>query len=511
MDQATKELGQLDETALQGLAERLAPQLRAGDFLALRGDLGAGKTTFARFLIRALLERDDEEVPSPTFALVQPYDHSRFPIHHFDFYRLTGPEEAAELGVDEAIESGLAIAEWPERLEGRLPADRLELMLAEADAPDLRRVTLEGHGRWAARLERFGALQSFIKAAGWARARQSYLNGDASVRGYMRLRSGICAALLMDWPRAPDGPPIRGNLPYSRIAHLAEDVRPFVAVAAALRDAGLCAPEIYAQDLEAGFLLIEDFGDLTFTWLAGEGRDLAPAYRLAVDALIALRQHPPAPVLKAEGVEHALPDYDREALSIETELLLDWYLPAMRGAEAAETIREDFAALWRAQFDWLRGQPQRWVLRDYHSPNLIWRPAETGLARLGIIDFQDAMRGSPAYDLVSLLQDARLDLPDGLEDELLRYYCDRAAAAAPDFDSAAFTRAYRLLGAQRATKILGIFARLARRDGKRAYLQHLPRIARYLAANLADPHLAELKVWYEREVPQDMEGLAARI
>ena len=261
--------------------------------------------------------------------------------------------------------------------------------------------------------------------------------------------------------------------------------------------------------MKFGLLLLEDFGDLTFTRLAGEGADLAPLYRTAVDALLSLRGRPPEPVLSSGGATHILPDYDHEALGIETELVPDWLLPALSGHATPPGPRAEFTALWAEQFDWLVKQPTGWVLRDFHSPNLIWRPERQGLARLGIIDFQDALRGHPAYDLVSLLQDARLDLPGGLEAELLAYYCENAAKAEPGFDRAAFSRAYHLLGAQRATKILGIFTRLARRDGKRAYLQHMPRMARYLAANLADPDLAKLKSWYEREVPQELEGIAA--
>lgn len=508
---ACLQYSKVDETELQRRASTLAPRLRPGDFIALRGDLGAGKTTFARFLIRELIGRDQEEVPSPTFSLVQPYEAPRFPIHHFDFYRLSGPDEASELGIDEALDAGLVIAEWPERLEDCLPADRLEIALCDESVPGYRDVWVNGQGSWEARLQRYWEIESFLRDAGWPDPHHSYVNGDASARAYARLRQDSRTALLMDSPKASDGPPIRDGLPYSRIAHLAEDVRPFIAVANALRHAGLSTPQIFAQDLEAGLLLIEDFGDLTFTRLNAEKYYLTPLYRLAADALLLLRAHPPEPILKAEGVQHTLPLYDRGALAIETELLLDWFLPALRGIETPANVREEFAALWAEQFGWLLDQPSGWVLRDFHSPNLIWRPESRGLARLGIIDFQDAMRGHTAYDLVSLLQDARIDLPGGLEAELLTYYCGRAAAANPRFEHEAFLRAYRLLGAQRATKILGIFARLARRDGKRAYLQHMPRIARYLAANLTDPHLKRLKLWYEREVPQDIEGIAVQI
>ncbi len=497
------------EAELATLAEALAPRLRPGDFIALYGELGAGKTAFARALIRTLLANPQEEVPSPTFALVQPYESARFPIVHFDFYRLADPEEATELGVDEALARGLAIAEWPERLGSRLPGDRLDIRFDDGDSVHTRNATVTGHGGWIGRLERLTAAQRFITESGWAGARQSYVNGDASVRSYSRLAREGDSVILMDWQKAPDGPPIRANLPYSRIAHLAEDVRPFVAVAQALREAGLAAPEIYAADLARGFLLIEDFGDAVFTRLSAQGADMLPLYRLAVDALLVLRRNPPPAAMAYDGGTHTLPAYDREALGIETELLVDWFLPAVRGCETSLAVREDFASLWGAPFDWLLTQPAGWVQRDYHSPNLVLREVGEGLQRLGILDFQDAMRGHPAYDLVSLLQDARLDLPPDLESELLAYYCANAAAQEPDYDEAAFFRAYRLLGAQRNTKILGIFARLARRDGKRAYLQHMPRVARYLASDLQHCDLAALKSWYERELPGDIARLAA--
>lgn len=501
----------LSEAALGQLAGKLAPRLRAGDFLALRGDLGAGKTAFARVLIRAVTERPEEDVPSPTFALVQPYESKRFPIHHFDFYRLSGLGEAAELGMGEALDAGLVIAEWPDRLGGALPADRLEISLTEADLPDRRHASLEGFGTWAARLARFAAIDRFVSGTEWRHAQHLYLNGDASTRGYTRLRANGSSVMLMDSPRMPDGPPIRQNRPYSQIAHLAEDVKPFVAMAEALRGAGLAAPRIHAADFDAGLLILDDFGDETFTKIAAEGGDLFGPYRLAVDALLLLRQTPPGVVLTASGVRHKLPEFDREALGIETELVLDWFLPAVTGAEPPRAVREEFASLWYEQFDWLLQQPAGWVLRDYHSPNLLWRSGAKGLDRLGIIDFQDAMRGHPAYDLVSLLQDARLDLPAGFESALFDHYCEHAASGNAGFDRASFSRAYRLLGAQRATKLLGIFTRLCRRDGKRAYLQHFPRAARYLAENLNDPDLARLKSWYERELPGDVASLAAKL
>jgi N-acetylmuramate 1-kinase len=490
-----------DLEELSRLAAALAPRLRLRDAVALWGDLGAGKTAFARFLIQAQLEDESAEVTSPSFPLLQVYESTRMTIYHFDFYRTSGPDDLPELGFCDALEDGLVLMEWPERLGAELPQERLDIRFTETSDADVRCVSLEGVGpSWSERLKRFAAWRAFIDSAGWSGARPVYAAGDASTRSYARLWRGQKSAILMDSPRQPDGPPVRGALPYSQIAHLAEDVRPFVAVDAALRRAGVAAPEIYAQDLSQGFLLLEDFGDWAFT---RDGvQDIQ--YRAAVDVLLHLRKTPPARELPfGEGV-HVLPAYDREALTIETELLLDWFLPAAVGHAPSAAVREDFAQLWDAQFDWLLAQPKGWTLRDFHSPNLIWRPDEAGLARVGLIDFQDAMLGHAAYDLVSLLQDARQNAPAELEAALLHAYCDAAAQSEPNFDREAFVRAYALLGAQRNTKILGIFARLAMRDGKRAYLAHIPRIARYLTRDLEHPSLSNLKAWFDREAPHDI-------
>lgn len=486
---------------LRGLAHILAPYLRKGDVIALSGELGAGKTTFARFLIENIAG-EEVEVPSPSFPLVQSYELSRLRVFHFDFYRLADPSELDELGFDDALGEGLVIIEWPERIGDRLPADRLEVTLEETVDPQARRVMITGAGGWQRRLKRIKAATAFLRRAGWSAASCEFLAGDASVRSYVRLWQNGRTALLMDWERQPDGPPLANGVPYSRIAHLAEDAGPFVAVAGALREAGFAVPEIYAQDLDNGFLLIEDFGDRVVAREAAAGTDLIRLYRPAVDLLLRLRRVPlPACLPIAEGRTHTLPAYDRDALHIETGLLLDWFLPAVSDSEPGREARAHFHELWEEALAWLNEDEEGWVLRDFHSPNLILRDNADGRGKLGIIDFQDAVRGHFAYDLASLLQDARLDVPMSVEAALFTYYCERADEADPSFDAVRFRRAYAILGAQRNTKILGIFARLAIRDGKRAYIRHIPRVRRYLERNLTHPALAQLRAWYERYMP----------
>lgn len=491
-----------DEAATIAAATRLAGELRAGDLVTLSGALGAGKTTFARALIRTLLADPEAEVPSPTYTLLQSYEGPRFNIVHADLYRIADPAELAELGWEEAAENALVLVEWAERAGDILATDRIEVELATTGPTGAgRRLILTGHGNCAARLERAKSIQVLLDRTGFGEVRRDFMMGDASVRAYERLsdensgRKGI----LMIAPRRPDGPPIRLGKPYSQLVHLAESVHAFVAIANGLRLEGFSAPEIYGHDLDAGLLVIEDLGPLG---IVDEQGPMPERYRASVEALAELHARTlPAELPVAAGLVHKLHRYDLEALTIEAELLLDWYFPysAKRSPNASQRL--SFVDHWVSTLEPVLAGPKTWVLRDYHSPNLIWLPEREGVRKVGIIDFQDCVLGHPAYDVASLLQDARVTVPEALELQLLGAYARARRLADPAFDLAAFTAAYAILGAQRATKILGIFIRLDRRDGKPAYLMHLPRVEAYLRRCLAHPALAKLKGWYETHLP----------
>ena len=312
--------------------------------------------------------------------------------------------------------------------------------------------------------------------------------------------------MLMDWPPVSDGPPIRDGRPYCQIAHLARRGTPFIAVSDWLRlKAGLSAPAVAAFDLDSGLFLVDDLGDAVFGNLIAGGKSLDPLYELAVDGLLAVRaSKPPRDLPLPHDAPYRVPDFDREAQEVELDLLLQWYFKLFPTGCAPETLTRTFFEAWSPFLDWLPTQKQDLLLRDYHSPNLLLCEERSGLASLGIIDFQDAVWGHPAYDLVSLLQDARLEVPEETERTLYARYCAGAEKADPSFDPASFAKAYAILGAQRNTKILGIFARLSLRDGKNGYLAHLPRIHCYLLRNLAHPDLRPLRAWYEAHVrPSD--------
>lgn len=491
-----------DEAATIGLAADVARWVRPGDLVTLAGDLGAGKTTFARALIRALMRDPDLEVPSPTFTLMQIYEGGSYPIVHADLYRIGRPEELAELGWEEAADGALVVVEWPEHAGLYLTGDRLDIAFSidAGRGADYRAATLTGIGAMAPRLTLAHAINALLAGTEWSTAERIPMQGDASTRAYERLRkpAGQTAVLMISPPR-PDGPALRSGKSYGALAHLAEDISAFVAIDKGLRMAGLSAPEILALDRATGVALLEDFG--------GEGvvdsqGVILERYAEAVAALAHLHHSPlPDTLPVADQLIYRLAPYDIDALAIEVELLLDWYAPHVAHATLTSGAQATFVNLWRHTLRDIVNMAATWTLRDYHSPNLLWLPQRTSFARVGVIDFQDCVLGHPAYDVVSLLQDARIDVPDEMELRLLGLYAQLRQAGGERFDIAGFASAYAVLGAQRATKILGIFARLDKRDHKPDYLAHLPRIAKYLAKNLAHPLLSELHGWYETHLP----------
>jgi N-acetylmuramate 1-kinase len=491
-----------NETATSHLMADLALLIGPGDVITLTGDLGAGKTAAARALIRYLAGDELLEVPSPTFTLVQAYDLAPFPLVHADLYRVNDATELEEIGLSPLPEGAVVLIEWPERAAAVLPEDRIDIALGQLPAlgSDVRAAEITGHGKAAALVARLEALQHFLAAAGYADAGRQRMAGDASIRSYARLIRDDAPVILMNSPRRPDGPPIYSGKSYSAAVHLAEDVKPFVAIAGGLRERGFSAPAIHHADLDAGFLITEDFGTAGF--VEGEPpRPIAERYEAAVDLLAALHRQPLPDILSpGPGLSYVIPPFDTDALLVEVGLMPEWYLPD-RGTALSDDLRAEFVRMWRELLRKPANAPRTWVLRDFHSPNLIWLEARSGIARVGIIDFQDAVLGPAAYDLVSLLQDARIDVPEKLELTLLTRYIKARRGSGDAFDAAAFAELYAIMSAQRNTRLLGTFARLNRRDGKPDYLRHQPRIWTYLSRSLAHPVLAPMREWYSAHVP----------
>lgn len=340
------------------------------------------------------------------------------------------------------------------------------------------------------------AIAKFLSQTEFAAAAFTPIAGDASTRSYRRARIGDKSAILLLAPpaaEAPECPPDaspeeRARLGYNACARLAgPNLTAFTAIARVLRDVGLSAPAIYADDPAKGFALIEDLGDDLYVKSAS-GDDEAPLYENAVRALVHLHHAAPPPPRQAN---YRMLSYDATAMRAETHLLMEWYWELKTGHAPSADLIAQYQGLFDAAIARLSA-PSAIVLRDYHAENLLWLPHRDGVARVGIIDFQDGLIGHGAYDLVSLLEDARRDVAIDLQQAMIDFYVKDASQSIDNFDTDQFMLDYNILAAQRNAKILGIFARLYLRDKKNRYLDFLPRVEAHFARDLKRAGLEDI-------------------
>lgn len=325
---------------------------------------------------------------------------------------------------------------------------------------------------------RINAADQFLTAHGWAEVTRRPLAGDASFRRYERVTAADGTKMVL-----MDAPPPQ------------EDVRPFVTIANHLLDSGLSAPRILATDLDQGFLLLEDLGDDTYTRLLAAGHDECALYELATDVLIHLSQMPEERIAPP-GV---LP-YGEARLLEEVDRLNEWYLPLVETAPVSDEAHQEYLSLWRDILPTAWRVPSSLILFDYHVDNLLLLPDRNGVAACGLLDFQDAVIGPLTYDLMSLLEDARRDIDPALVYDMKARYC----AAFPIIAKDDFDASWAVMAAQRHVRVIGTFARLKIRDGKPHYLEHMPRLWRYMDSCLEHPILAPLKVWLDTHVPDPL-------
>ena len=479
--------------ATDQLGHELALLARPGDVILLEGDLGAGKSSLARAFLRSLLGNPEAEIPSPTFTLIQLYEDARIPASHADLYRLSHPDEAYELGMQDMAQSHVQLIEWPDRLEGEiLSPNSLHIHLDLDHEGRIAELTAEG--TWQSRLEKFSHIRRLLQKANWQEAERQFLEGDASTRRYERLIQNNRHAILMDMPARDDRTLLANGKTYSETAKLATSIHAVAAINQALSEKGFSAPKTYASDLDHGLMLLEDLGDQVFGRLYRQNFNMAEPLKAAISLLANIAQCEFSPELKTpEGQIHTLPTYDAAAFRAELDVYLDWYVPNITQEKASADFRQNFHDLWhRLLAPSLASKPVL-VMRDYHSPNLIWLPERKANARIGLIDTQDALLGPAAYDVASLIQDARVAISHDVAQGLLEHYCSLRQAEMAQFSPTDFSQEVWILSTQRIFKILGIFLRLAKRDGKRQYLSLIPQLFVYLDHNLALPSLSPLR------------------
>jgi tRNA threonylcarbamoyl adenosine modification protein YjeE len=483
-----------DEAGTRRLADDLAAILRAGDVIALHGDLGMGKSALARAIVRRLAGDADLDVPSPTFTLVQSYETARLPVHHFDLYRLADPDELTEIGFFDLVAEGAALIEWPERAGDDLPDDRLDIIITEGDSRDGRQFELIGDAdAWAGRIEETLATRALLDRAGLVGAERRHLHGDASTRSFERATTATTSAVVMHWPlwraflkRADDDR-------YEDIVHLADNLTAFSAIADTLRREGFRSPRILTSDAERRIMIVEDLGS---EGVVRNGVPIAERYLVAACRLadLAAIRWPDVATDDAGG-RWPMPRYDRRALATEVGLLPTWYAPKITGAPLSPEARAEWDSLWDGLLARFDDDQRHLVLRDYHSPNILWQALGDPI---GLIDFQDGLLGSPAYDLAALITDARVDIPDDLAEAMTAAYVERRRAQDAGFDADEFAERVAILGAQRNGKILGRFVEYAARTGRTHHLSFLPRVRANFEKALGEKVLAGVKLWYER-------------
>lgn len=319
--------------------------------------------------------------------------------------------------------------------------------------------------------------ESFLKKCGALPESIVFLAGDASPRRYYRLKKeeGHTAVLMVE--------PLENT-----------SMPAFIHTAELLLQGGFRVPRIYGEDRENGFLLLEDLGDYTFNRAL---KNFSPEtlYKAAIDVILALYEKTTKGILSSSHIKpYTYEDYKRELT-----VFIEWYVPYVARIKLSEKAVEDFFSLWQEALSPVVSTPQKTlVLRDYHIDNLLWMEMEKDLHRVGLLDFQDALYGHLAYDLVSLLEDARCDISPDLQKSLYQYFI----AKLPTIDHTLFWRDYNIIGAQRSTKILGVFARIAKKKSLFHYLDHLPRVWRWIEQDLKHPEMLDLKAWYDYYIPE---------
>lgn len=355
--------------------------------------------------------------------------------------------------------------------------------------------------------EREQEITAFLERAAWGDATRSPVPGDASARRYERLSLDGARAVLMDapmesdLPAEPEGatPAQRSALGYGAQARLAgADPAAFICIADALSSRGFSAPKILAYDADAGLILLEDLGaDLFAPIVAKTPTQERPLYMAAVDALAAIYRSSFADVLRVDELSWRLRDYDDTALMAEMTLMSDWYAPDT-GVNLSDKALAEWQDIWADTLPLINAHAAGLALRDFHAENIFWLPERAGTARVGLIDFQDALLTHPAYDLASLIEDIRRDVDPSLTEDLKARFCQQSGIAYDDN----FKAAYAVLAAQRATKLLGFPVRADKAFGKPQYRRLLPRVKRHLNHNLNHSALGAVRDWYGRYVPE---------
>lgn len=470
--------------------ENLCKIIESNDVILLNGKIGSGKTTLARHIINQILQIDISEITSPTFNLYQVYENNNQKINHYDFYRIENDIDLQEIDLEDSLGEGITIIEWADKYQNYLPDSYLEIEILEIDC--FRTYKLRGCGSFKNRINKHNSLVSFLSKFKKPIIKVEKIQGDASKRIYKRIQTKEESLILMiyDEKEKKENP-----------SKLSEQIHDYVSICQYLSDINIRVPKIYAVDYKNQFLIQEDFGDLKYSEIFLK-EDFRKLYEPAIDTLINIAKNECPKNIKTDQAIYKFEDYDKNIYLSEVNIFIDWYWPYVKGSVCIDDIKLEFLEIWKNLLDKI-SDDKSLVLRDFHSPNLIFQPHGNGIGKCGVIDFQDALIGHPLYDLVSLAQDARVSIKLDQEFFLIEYYMKNLNFKNYQFNNHEFMNQYNILGAQRALKILGVFARLSMAYQKHEYLIHIPRILDYINRNIRNESLTSLSSWLTKNFPEE--------
>ena len=474
-----------DLSDLEKFVRELSPLLIKGDVVALNGQIGSGKTTLAKLLINNLTQTPIEDIISPTFTLCQTYNRDALEIVHYDFYRIESEVELLEIDLHESLKDKICIIEWANKFSDLLPKDRIEILIECANTERVYNIT--PLGRFKEAIININKMENFLCNLDIKFTELKKLPGDASNRKYFRVIRPDDTMILMDATQEND---IRGK------TGLSNGVDDFIVIGEYLDSIDVRVPKLIARNKIDNMILEEDLGEYCYTDILTKD-NYRKLYSPAIKTLIHISDIKHPKNISKDSNPHYLQDFDLDIYLNEAEIFIDYYWPFINGKICSADEKQEFILIMAGVHSNLTDD-KTLMLRDFHSPNLMFLENESGFKKCAVIDFQDALFGHPLYDLVSLTNDARYTINEDHEKYLIELYKKDFSFNNFQFDNFSFMQQYQILGVQRSIKILGIFARIAILESNQNYLVHMPRVINYIKRIMHSGSIPELTKWLNR-------------
>ena len=467
---------------LEKLAKELVPLLNEGGVMTLNGQIGAGKTTLAKLIIQELTQTPLEDIVSPTFNLYHTYNRDNLEIAHYDFYRIESEIELLEIDLNESLTDKICIIEWADKFRDLLPKDRIEIFIKCKKNERVYRINPLGKFREV--VSNRAKIENYLGGLDINFTELRRLPGDASKRNYYRVMSPDNTMILMDATQESNIKSKTG---------LSNGIDDFIKIQKYLDSIDVRVPKLIVRNRIDNILLEEDLGEYSYADMLTK-ENYQKLYNPAIKTLIHISNINHPKNISTDSNPHYLKEFDLDIYLNEAEIFIDYYWPFIHGKQCNADKKQEFTNVMGEVYSNLTDD-KTLMLRDFHSPNLLFLENEDGFRKCAVIDFQDALFGHPLYDLVSLTNDARISIDEHQEKYLIDLYKKDFPFNNFQFDSLSFIEQYHILGVQRSIKILGIFARLAILETNQNYLVHMPRVICYIKRIMQSGSIQTLACW----------------